>query len=79
MPNYYFHLLNDFDAPDEEGLELPDLETARHQAQCLARFTLAETIKDKGGYNPEHRINIEDERGEVLDTVRFGDAVKIER
>lgn len=42
VPRYYFHLLNDLDAPDEEGKELPDLAAAREQARYNARFTAGE-------------------------------------
>jgi len=33
VPRFYFHLIDDFDAPDEEGVELPDLEAAREHAK----------------------------------------------
>jgi hypothetical protein len=40
VPRCYFHLLDDIDAPDDEGKELPDLETARKQARHYARIIL---------------------------------------
>ncbi|MBA3512332.1 hypothetical protein [Sphingomonas sp.] len=78
MPRFYFHLYNDVDAPDEEGREMPDLATAHAYTVHLVRFTAAETIKDEGHFVLDHRIEIEDEHGTVLDTVYFKDAVKIE-
>ena len=78
MPRFYFHLSNDLDVPDEEGAELPDLDAAIQRAREQARFTLAETIKDEGRGNLAHRIDIEDENCDVLDTVWFRDVVKIE-
>ena len=78
MPRYYFHLHNDVDSPDDEGRELPDLEAARRIALHNARFTAGETVKDRGHLIGNHRIDIEDENGTVLDTVHFRDAVKIE-
>ena len=48
MPRYYFHLLNDIDAPDEDGVELPDLDAALRYARRNALFTAAETIKEHG-------------------------------
>ena len=78
MPKYYFHLHNDIDAPDEEGKELPDLDAAREVARDNARFTFAQTVMDEGHGSLEHRIDIEDEQGRVLDTVWFRDVVKIE-
>ena len=78
MPRYFFHLHNDIDCPDEEGLELPDLTTARMHAIHTARFTAGETVKDHGHIIGDHRIDIEDDKGGVLDTVYFRDAVSIE-
>jgi hypothetical protein len=57
---------------------MPNLATARAFTVHLARFTAAETIKDVGHFVPDHRIDIEDENGTVLDTLYFRDAVKIE-
>ena len=78
MPRFYFHLYDDLDAPDEEGVELDDLEAARGWALRNAQFIAAETIKDTGRLVPGHRIDIEDQQGNVFGTVRFSDAVKIE-
>lgn len=78
MPPYFFHLHNDVDAPDDEGVELPDLDAARAHATTLVRFTFGETAKDEGRVVLHHRIDIEDESRAVLDTVYFRDAVKVE-
>jgi hypothetical protein len=78
LPGFYFHLVNDVDAPDEEGTELPDLPAAREHAVRNARFTMAETLKEQGTLVKRHRIQIEDEAGNVLDTVYFGDVVLVE-
>ena len=78
VPRFYFHLLNDIDAPDDEGVELPNLEAARHHAREAARVTIAETIKDEGRFNLDHRIDIEVDNGLVVDTVWFRDVVKVE-
>jgi hypothetical protein len=75
---FYFHLYNDIDVPDDEGVELADLEAARAHAVRCARVTFAQTAKDEGRVVLHHRIDIEDERGAVLDTVHFRDAVKVE-
>ena len=77
MPRYYFHLLNDIDAPDEEGVELPNLEAALKYARSNALFTAAEVIKDGGHLVRSHRIEIEDAQGTVLGTVRFEDVITI--
>lgn len=78
VPRYFFHLHNDVDAPDHEGWMLDNLESARKVAVKQARFTAAETIKEAGHFIGNHRIDIEDENGSVLDTVYFRDAVKVE-
>jgi len=69
---------NDVDCPDHEGVELPDLDAARKRAIENARFTAGETVKGTGRIIGEHRIDIEDDQGQVLDTVYFRDAVKIQ-
>ena len=78
MARFYFHLVNDVDAPDEEGRELPNLEADREYARNCARRTIAETIKDEGRFNLDHRIDIENEHGQVLDTVWLKDVVSVE-
>ena len=78
MPRFYFHLYDAVDAPDEEGVELPDLGAAREFAERNARFTAAQTNKEAGIFAPDPRIDIDNENGQVLDTVHFGDAVKVE-
>jgi hypothetical protein len=40
--------------------------------------TIAESVKDQGRFNLDHRIDIENERGEVLETVWFRDMVQVE-
>ena len=78
MPRFFFHLHNDLDCPDEEGLELADLAAARTHASRSARVIAGETVKEQGHIIGDHRIDIEDEHGSVLDSVYFRDAVKIE-
>ena len=78
MPRFYFHLLNDVDAPDEEGKEFPDLDAARQHARRNIRFTAAESLKEQGRVVLSHRIQIEDGGGNVLDTVFFSDVLNIE-
>jgi len=77
MPRFYFHLIDDYDAPDDNGVELPDLRAARQHAKHLVLFTASETVKSDGKLVLEHRIDIEDAAGNVLDTVRFMDVVAI--
>ena len=78
MPKFYFHLHDDYDTRDEDGKELPDIDAAREYAEANALFTMAETLKEQGRINLRHHIDIEDEHGKVLATVRFRDVVAIE-
>jgi len=78
MPHYYFHLHDDEDYRDPEGRELPDLPVARQFAIESARFTAAQGVEESGQLSGSHRIEIENARGHVLDTIFFRDAVKIE-
>ena len=75
MPRYYFHLHNDVEAPDEEGKEFPDLAAAKDYAISEARTLAAEQIKEQGDLVLHHRIDIADESGSILDTVRWADVV----
>ena len=77
MPRYYFHLHNDFVAMDEEGKILPDLEAAHANGVKEAREMMLETVTE-GRINLSHRIDIADETGRVVESVTFGDAVRIE-
>lgn len=77
MPRYYFHLLNDVDAPDEEGRDFQDLDAAREHAGKQARFTAGETVKQNGTIDLSHHIDIEDHVGTVLASVSFGDVVAV--
>jgi hypothetical protein len=78
MPRFYFHLHNDLEAADPEGKELPSLEAARKYAAETALFTMAQVLKDEAHINFHHHIDIEDEHGNVLETVRFKDVAKVE-
>jgi hypothetical protein len=78
IPRFYFHLRNDLDVPDEEGLDFPDIEAAREHAFKDARFASRKPRWNEGKINFEHSIDIEDEEGCVLDTVWFPDTVKVE-
>ena len=60
------------------GIELPDLGAARAHCMRLVRVTFGETVKGEGRIVPHHRIDIEDEQGTILDSVRLADAVRLE-
>ena len=77
MPRYFLHLHNDVDAADPEGIELPDLAAARAHTIVNARGVFAETAREHGRVVLSHRIDIEDEHGRILDSVRFDEAVEV--
>jgi hypothetical protein len=76
MPVYHFHVLNDIDAPDEDGLEFDNLAAAHLKAIHFAR-DLASAAVQQGRLDLKHRIDIEDDTGKVLATVTFKDAIEI--
>ena len=78
MPRYYFHLYDDLDCPDLEGIELPDLDAAQAKAAHEARLLMGDLLDREGRLALHHRIEIEDEQGAVLATVNFRDVVAIE-
>ena len=78
MPRYFFHLHNDIEALDDEGVDLPNLDAARAVARHSVQFAAAQSIKDKAHLVLDHRIDIADESGTILETVRFGDVVTVE-
>ena len=77
MPRFYFHLYNDIVAMDDEGIELPDLETAKAAAIINIRDLLTEDVM-KGRMPLQHRIEIADGDGAVMAVVPFRDAVTVE-
>jgi hypothetical protein len=78
MPQYFFHVRDDMDVPDEEGAEFGDIEVARRFAAQSARVLMCETLREDGRITLSHRIDIEDGDGGVLASVRFRDAIRIE-
>jgi len=78
MPRYHFHLFNDLQVPDVEGIELPDAETAMKRAASAAREMAAESVRE-GRLILSHRIEVTDDSGAAVGTVHFGDVVDIQR
>ena len=66
------------DIPDLEGADLRDIGAARHYAVDAARQLMCETLKEDGRITLHHRIEVEDEARQVVETVEFGDALRIE-
>ena len=69
MPRYYFHVREGQNfCRDEEGQELEDTETARHEAISSTREIVGEKILH-GGSLDSRIIEIADETGKVVETV----------
>ena len=76
MARFFFHLYDDTVALDEEGSECPDLAAAHAKAVRSAREMACQEVLE-GHLNLTHRIDVADENGAVLATVRFQDIVKL--
>jgi len=71
MPRYYFHLFDPVETHDPEGLELRNLLAA----EVVARFELRRlyALQDDDNAKLSDRIDITDERGQVLLSVCYAD------
>lgn len=63
MPRFFFHLYNSVEVPDETGLELPSVASAKEQATQAARAIMAEDIRTIGAITLSHHILIANEQG----------------
>lgn len=78
VPRFYFHLHDDFDVRDEEGLQLMDAAAARAAGRLQARRLIGELVKEQGRIALHHSIRIEDENGKLVEVITFRDIVRIE-
>lgn len=77
MPLFYFHVYDGMlVAPDDEGLELANIETARDEAVRGARSILSDEIL-RGCIDLNGRIEIAGEDGAILLELPFRDAFEI--
>ncbi len=65
-------------AVDDDGLDRPDVEAAKEEALKGIRSILCEELMH-GKLDLRGHIEVADETGAVVETVRFEDAVQIER
>jgi hypothetical protein len=77
VPRFHLNLYNDVISLDEEGVDLPDLEAARDAAIVNIRDVMRDELV-KGHITLGHRVEIVNERGRILATVFFRDAVTVE-
>ena len=78
MPRFYFHLFNDMVSMDEEGLEFADAPMAMQKAVSVAREMAADSVRS-GHLVLSHRIDVADDSGAAVGTVRFGDVVDVRK
>jgi hypothetical protein len=78
VPRFFFHVFDDLDARDDEGVELRDLNEAKAYATRSARHLMSESLKEGRAISLDHRIVVADEQRHIVATVRFADAVNIE-
>jgi hypothetical protein len=78
VPIFYFDLYDEMTVIDDEGAELPSPEQAREQAVENAAEMACTEVLD-GHLRLKHRIEVRDESGATIATVRFADVVKVEQ
>jgi hypothetical protein len=78
VPRFFFHIHDHEDVSDDVGLILSDIRAAEEEAIRGARDIIAEEVKH-GRLPLCERIEVADESGAIVATVRFCDAITIER
>jgi hypothetical protein len=73
MPRFYFHLFNQITARDHEGRDVSDLRSAKILAVDDIRSIISDDARS-GQLDLRGRIEIADEDGRTLTTVRFIEA-----
>jgi hypothetical protein len=73
MPIFYFNIRDDQDLIcDEEGMELPNLDAAREEAQEGARQLLLDALRAHREVNGK-KIEIANESGFVIEAIKVRD------
>lgn len=75
MARYYFHIHDSHGlVPDDEGRELPDLETVRRQALKGARSIISDDVMH-GYVDMERRIEVMDDASAHVLAIPFDEVV----
>jgi hypothetical protein len=74
---FYFHLHNDIDTQDEEGVELADEAAAKAHAEEEALVMAAESVRN-GRLDRDHFIEVAGADGAALFKVTFGEVVAVD-
>lgn len=77
MPTFFFDLHDDMTVVDEEGHNVPGLAEARQYAMYNAREMACAEVRE-GRLTLNHRIEVRDENGSAVATVRFADVIQVE-
>lgn len=77
MRRFYFHLFNDVDVWDQEGVELPDSAEAIRRGTTAAREMAAQGVRE-GLLVLGHRIVVCAENNQSIATIHFRDVVEIQ-
>jgi len=78
MPIFHLNVFNNVITLDLDGLERPDLEAAKADAIAGARDLITSDIREGRTVHRSHRIEITDDAGQLLHTVRYGDVVDLQ-
>lgn len=76
MPRFFFHVYDEADVRDDEGLFLSGPDAARAAALSGARAMICEQVH-QGRVHLRHRIEVEDEAGGQVLVLPFGEAIEI--
>lgn len=78
MTRFYFHLVDRSGrVADEEGVELPDVDSAHRHALLAARLIICDEVV-QGRVDLRQSILVEDQSGRRLVDIPFRDALAIE-
>jgi hypothetical protein len=77
MARYHINLFNDADIMDEEGQEFVDLPAAHTEAMRSAREVIADHVMSGRPVDLRHRVEITDDKGALLEIIRFDEAISI--
>jgi len=77
VPKFFFHLYDDLVAHDEEGQQLLDQAAAVDVGVRSARHLACAEVLE-GHLNLKHRIEVEDESGNLVTTIRFEDVIAVQ-
>jgi hypothetical protein len=77
MVLFDLNVFNGIDAFDKRGIKRPDLDAAKFEAVVGARDVIANLVRYGKPVCRSHRIEINDEAGKLLHTVRFSDVIDL--